>query len=203
MNLVILRGRMGQDPEISYIPTGTQKARLSLATSRRWKDKTTGEAKEQTQWHRIILWDRLAEIAGRYLGKGREVLVTGEIQYRQYTDKEGKPATVTEIQARELEMIGPRDAGDGAAGAGMGQGAAAAGNGMGHGQGQGQGSGPATGAAQRAAGGYGQGHGYAPGAGAGQAPGYAQALDGAAPGYAPGGYASPAGAGTYDDDIPF
>jgi single-strand DNA-binding protein len=113
MNLAILRGRLGADPEISYTQSGTPKALLRLATSKRWTDKASGEKREQTQWHRVVLWERQAEIAGRYLAKGKEVLVTGEIQTRAYTDQHGRQAYITEIIARELELIGGRDAGAG------------------------------------------------------------------------------------------
>lgn len=175
MNLAILRGRLGADPEISYTQTGTQKARLSLATSKRWTDKASGEKREQTQWHRVIVWDRLAEIAGQYLAKGKEVLVTGEIQTRQYQDKEGRQAYITEIVAKELELIGARDAGQ----AGQAPGAAGAIT-------------QADTHAHAHAGGQYQAHHPA------HQPSHAPA-----PAYAGGGYAQPAGGVPFDDDIPF
>jgi single-strand DNA-binding protein len=88
---------------------GNQVAKLRLATSRKWTDKASGQRQERTEWHRVVLWNRLADIAGQYLAKGREVLITGEIQYRQYQDKEGRQVRVTEIEGRELELIGGRD----------------------------------------------------------------------------------------------
>jgi single-strand DNA-binding protein len=89
--------------------SGSQVAKLRLATSRKWTDKTSGQRQERTEWHRVVLWNRLADIAGQYLAKGREVLITGEIQYRQYQDKEGRQVWVTEIEGRELELIGGRE----------------------------------------------------------------------------------------------
>jgi single-strand DNA-binding protein len=109
MNLCILKGRLGADPEITMTNSGSQVAKLRLATSRKWTDKTSGQRQERTEWHRVVLWDRLADIASQYLAKGREVLITGEIQYRQYTDKEGRQVWATEILGRELELIGGRD----------------------------------------------------------------------------------------------
>ena len=109
MNLCILKGRLGADPEITMTNSGSQVAKLRLATSRKWTDKTSGQRQERTEWHRVVLWNRLADIAGQYLAKGREVLITGEIQYRQYQDKEGRQVWVTEILGRELELIGGRD----------------------------------------------------------------------------------------------
>lgn len=177
MNLAILKGRLGADPEISYTQSAKQKAMLRLATSKRWTDQASGEKKEATQWHRVIVWDRLAEIAGQYLAKGKEVLVTGEIQTRQYQDKEGRQAYITEIVAKELELIGARDAGQ----AGQAPGAAGA----------------ITQADTHAhAGGQYQAHHQAhhPVHQPSQAP---------APAYAGGGYAQPAGGVPFDDDIPF
>ena len=109
MNICILKGRLGADPDLQMTNAGNQVAKLRLATSRRWTDKTSGQRQERTEWHRVVLWDRLADIASKYLAKGREVLITGEIQYRQYTDKEGRQVWATEILGRELELIGGRD----------------------------------------------------------------------------------------------
>ena len=115
MNLCILKGRLGADPELSMTNSGSQVAKLRLATSRKWTDKTSGQRQERTEWHRVVLWDRLADIANQYLAKGREVLITGEIQYRQYQDKEGRQVWITEIEGRELELIGGRDTAPGPA----------------------------------------------------------------------------------------
>ena len=179
MNLVILRGRLGQDPELSYTASGTPKVRLSLATSRRWTDKASGEKKEQTQWHRVILWDRLADIASRYLAKGKEVLVTGEIQTRQYQDRDGRTAYVTEIMGRELELIGGR--GEGGAGEGAGMGATPGGGANGA-----NGRGSPSQATAVGAGYPGAGGGTGTRPASGQAPGYTSDMP-----------------VPFDDDIPF
>jgi single-strand DNA-binding protein len=126
MNLVILRGRLGKDPETSYTTAGTQITRFSLATSKRYTDKATGQKTEKTEWHRIVFWDRLAGIAAQYLSKGKECLVTGELQTRQFQDRDGQTRSITEINGRELELIGGRGEG-GAGGQGQGQGGAAGG----------------------------------------------------------------------------
>lgn len=113
MNLVILRGRLGRDPETSYTANGTAITRFSLATSKRYTDRM-GQKQEKTEWHRVVVWDKLAEIAAQYLSKGREALITGELQTRQYQDKDGQPRTVTEVHARDLELIGGRAGGESA-----------------------------------------------------------------------------------------
>lgn len=93
MNLVILRGRLGRDPETSYTANGTAITRFSLATSKRYTDRM-GQKQEKTEWHRVVVWDKLAEIAAQYLSKGRDALITGELQTRQYQDKDGQQRTV-------------------------------------------------------------------------------------------------------------
>ena len=113
MNLVILKGRLGRDPETSYTQSGTQVTRLNLATSKRYTDKASGQRAEKTEWHRVVCWDKLAGIAAQYLAKGRECLVTGELQTRQYQDKDGQTRYITEVNARELELIGGRGEGGG------------------------------------------------------------------------------------------
>jgi len=115
MNICILKGRLGADPDLQMTNGGNQVAKLRLATSRRWTDKASGQRQERTEWHRVVLWERLADIANQYLAKGREVLITGEIQYRQYQDKDGRQVWVTEIHGRELELIGGRDTAPGPA----------------------------------------------------------------------------------------
>jgi single-strand DNA-binding protein len=115
MNICILKGRLGADPDLQMTNAGNQVAKLRLATSRKWTDKASGQRQERTEWHRVVLWDRLADIASQYLAKGREVLITGEIQYRQYPDKEGRQVWATEILGRELELIGGRDTAPGPA----------------------------------------------------------------------------------------
>jgi single-strand DNA-binding protein len=120
LNKAILIGNLGADPDIRTTGGGTKVAEFSVATSRRWNDRG-GQQQEKTEWHKIIAWTALADIAEQYLKKGDKVYVEGEIQYRSYEDKEGNTRYVTEINARELIMLGGRDGG--AAGGGGGQGA--------------------------------------------------------------------------------
>ena len=105
-NLAILIGNLGADPEIRYAPSGSTITNITLATSRRWKDKTTGEKKEQTEWHRVIFFNRLAEVAGEYLKKGSQVYIQGRIQTRKWQDQSGQDKYTTEIIAEEMQMIG-------------------------------------------------------------------------------------------------
>jgi len=86
INKVIIVGHLGKDPEVRYTPSGSAVANFSVATSETWKDKTTGEKKERTEWHRIVAWDKLGEICGEYLSKGRQVYVEGRLQTRSYDD---------------------------------------------------------------------------------------------------------------------
>jgi len=105
VNKVTLIGRLGRDPEMRYTTDGTPVATFSLATSETWKDKN-GEKQEKTEWHNIVVWRRLGEIAGEYLKKGREVYLEGKIQSREYTDKEGVKRRAYEIVATEMKMLG-------------------------------------------------------------------------------------------------
>lgn len=109
LNKAILIGNLGQDPEIRSTGSGTRVAQLSLATERQWTD-AHGETQKRTEWHRIVAWEKLAEIAEEYLKKGDRLYVEGEIQYRSYEDSEGTTRYVTEIRARELIMLGGRPA---------------------------------------------------------------------------------------------
>lgn len=109
LNKAILIGNLGQDPEIRSTGSGTRVAQLSLATERQWTD-AHGETQKRTEWHRIVAWEKLAEIAEEFLKKGDRVYVEGEIQYRSYEDSEGTTRYVTEIRARELIMLGGRAA---------------------------------------------------------------------------------------------
>ncbi|MGE0085631.1 MAG: single-stranded DNA-binding protein [Desulfococcaceae bacterium] len=112
INKAIIVGRLGQDPEIRYMPDGTPVANLSVATSDNWIDKATGEKKEKTEWHRIVAWRRLAEICAQYLSKGKQVYIEGKLQTRQWEDKEGIKRYTTEIIASNMQMLGSRaDAG--------------------------------------------------------------------------------------------
>jgi len=105
INKVILIGNLGSDPEVRYMPNGQAVANLSLATSETWKDKETGETKEQTEWHRLTLYRRLAEIAGEYLRKGSKVFIEGKIRTRKWTDQSGQERYTTEIIVDEMQML--------------------------------------------------------------------------------------------------
>ncbi|MHB1949899.1 MAG: single-stranded DNA-binding protein [Acidiferrobacteraceae bacterium] len=111
INKVILVGNLGKDPEVRYVPNGAAIANITLATSESWKDKTTGEKQERTEWHRVVFFGKLAEIAGEYLKKGAQVYVEGRLQTRKWQDKEGKDRYTTEIVANDLQMLGSRAGG--------------------------------------------------------------------------------------------
>lgn len=109
VNKVILVGRLGADPEVRYTPSGVAVANFNMATSEEWKDKNTGEKKEQTEWHRIVAWRRLGEICGEYLKKGRQVYIEGSLQTRSWEDKEGNKRYTTEVIAYKMQMLGSPD----------------------------------------------------------------------------------------------
>ena len=109
VNKVILVGNCGRDPEIRYLPSGQAVANISIATSSRRKDKNTGESIEDTQWHRVTFYDRLAEIAGEYVKKGRPVYVEGRLKYGKYTDQAGIEKNTVDIIATELQLLGGRE----------------------------------------------------------------------------------------------
>lgn len=109
VNKVILVGNCGRDPEIRYLPSGSAVANVSVATTSRRKDKTSGESVEETQWHRVTFFDRLAEIVGEYVKKGRPIYVEGRLVYRKYTDKDGVEKTATDIVATEMQLLGGRE----------------------------------------------------------------------------------------------
>jgi len=111
VNKVILVGNCGRDPEVRYAPSGTAICTISIATSSRRKDKTSGESIEETQWHRITFYDRLAEIAGEYLKKGKSVYIEGRIKYGKYTDKDGVERNTVDIVANEMQLLGGREGG--------------------------------------------------------------------------------------------
>jgi single-strand DNA-binding protein len=113
VNKVILIGNLGKDPEIRYAPSGSAICNVTIATSRVTKDKNSGDKQEQTEWHRVVMFDRLAEIAGEYLKKGKSVYVEGRLQTRKWTDKEGVERYSTEIIAQEMTMLGGREGGGG------------------------------------------------------------------------------------------
>ena len=115
VNKALIIGNLGQDPEIKYTQSGSPVANLSVATSERWKDKNTGEQKEQTEWHRVVVFGRLAEIAEQYLKKGSKVFIEGKIQTRDWEDSEGNKKYTTEVVAREMTMLDSRASTDSSA----------------------------------------------------------------------------------------
>ena len=108
VNKVILVGHLGQDPDVRAMPSGSSVANLSLATNEQWRDKNTGEQQERTEWHRLAVFGRLAEIAGQYLRKGAPVYVEGRLRTRKWQDRDGHDRYSTEIVVNELQMLGGR-----------------------------------------------------------------------------------------------
>jgi single-strand DNA-binding protein len=196
VNKVILVGNLGKDPEVRYLPSGGAVANITIATSEAWKDKTTGQQQEQTEWHRVVFYGKLAEIAGEYLKKGSKVYVEGSLHTRKWQDKQtGQDKYSTEIKANTMQMLDSR---------GQGGGGAQGGSGFG-------------GGAQGGGGGFDGGNDFA---GGGSFPGYEDFDQGAAPaparapqrapqgggfggGAAPQGNAPARGNDDFDDDIPF
>ena len=114
VNKVILVGNLGRDPETRYAPSGGAICNVSIATTRAWNDRASGEKREETEWHRVVFFDRLAEIAGEYLRKGRSVYVEGRLQTRKWQDKEtGQDRYSTEIVATDMQMLGSREGASG------------------------------------------------------------------------------------------
>jgi single-strand DNA-binding protein len=111
VNKVILVGNLGKDPEVRYMPNGNAIANITLATTDSWKDKQTGEQQEKTEWHRIVMFRRLGEIAGEYLKKGSQVYIEGKLQTRKWQDNSGNDRYTTEIVANEMQMLGGRGGG--------------------------------------------------------------------------------------------
>ena len=111
VNKVIVIGNLGNDPEIRYMPSGGAVASISVATSEQWRDKQTGEMKEQTEWHRITLFNRLGEIAGEYLKKGSKVYIEGSLRTEKYQAKDGTDRWSTKIIARNMQMLDSRSGG--------------------------------------------------------------------------------------------
>lgn len=116
VNKVILVGRLGQNPEVRYTPSGAAVANFSVATNESWQDKS-GQKQERTEWHRVVVWGKLAELCNQYLQKGRQVYLEGRLQTRQWQDKDGQTKYTTEVQAQTVQFLG------GNAGAGAGTGA--------------------------------------------------------------------------------
>jgi len=113
MNVILLSGNLGNDPEVRYLPSGQPVANFSLATTERWKDKSTGEKEEDTDWHQITAWGRLAEICGEYLSKGSRVNIVGRVKYEKWEGRDGNTRWATKIIASRMEMVGPRIREDG------------------------------------------------------------------------------------------
>jgi len=119
VNKVILVGNLGQDPEVRYMPNGGAVANITLATSESWRDKATGEMKEQTEWHRVVLFGKLAEVAGEYLRKGSQVYIEGSLRTRKWTDQSGAEKYTTEVVVNvggTMQMLGGRQGGGAPAG---------------------------------------------------------------------------------------
>lgn len=111
VNKVILVGNLGRDPEVRYSAEGSAICNISIATTSQWKDRTSGERREETEWHRVVFYNRLAEIAGEYLRKGRPVYVEGRLRTRKWTGQDGQDKFTTEIIAEQMQMLGGRDGG--------------------------------------------------------------------------------------------
>ncbi len=116
LNKVMLIGNLGKDPEVRYTTSGQAVASFNLATSEKYKNKQSGDWEEKTEWHRVTLWGKLAEIAGEYLAKGKTVYIEGRLQTRKWTDRDGNDRYTTEIVGDRMQMLGGRS--DGAAGGG-------------------------------------------------------------------------------------
>ncbi|MFT5135838.1 MAG: single-strand DNA-binding protein [Arenicella sp.] len=113
INKVILVGNLGNDPEVRYAANGSAIANISVATTDSWKDKNTGEQQDRTEWHRVVMFNRLGEIAGEYLKKGSQVYIEGRLQTRKWQDQSGQDKYSTEIVASEMQMLGGRGGGGG------------------------------------------------------------------------------------------
>ena len=113
VNKVILVGNLGKDPEVRFAPSGSAMANITVATTESWKDKQTGEKQEKTEWHRVVFFNRLAEIVGEYLKKGSQVYIEGRLQTRKWQGQDGQDRYTTEIVANEMQMLGGRPGGGG------------------------------------------------------------------------------------------
>lgn len=120
VNKVILIGNLGRDPELRYNPSGVAFCTISLATTRNWKNRESGERQEETEWHRVVFNDKLAEIVGQYAKKGRPLYVEGRLRTRKWQDKEGRDQYTTEIIADQMQLLGSREGGDEGGGGGGG-----------------------------------------------------------------------------------
>ena len=118
VNKVILIGNLGADPEVRYTPDGAPVANFNLATSESWNDRSSGEKQERTEWHRLVVWRKLAEIAGKYLKKGSKIYIEGKLQTRSWEDQSGQKRYTTEVVVNELQMLDSRGEGGGGGGGG-------------------------------------------------------------------------------------
>ena len=116
INKVILIGNLGSDPEVRYTPDGAPVANVNLATSESWNDRNTGERQERTEWHRLVLWRKLAEIASQYLKKGSRIYVEGKLQTRSWDDQSGQKRYTTEVVVNDMQMLDSRGEGGGGGG---------------------------------------------------------------------------------------
>jgi single-strand DNA-binding protein len=202
INKVIIVGNLGADPETRYTGSGTAITSLRIATSENWTDKQSGEKQERTEWHRVKLFGKLAEISGEYLKKGRQVYIEGSLRTDKYTDKDGVERYSTDIIANEMQMLGGQGGGEGGGGGGFGGGSrpqqsrGGQGGGGNYGGGGGNNYGGGGGGQQRG----GQGGGYGGGGGNRGGDDYGQQRSG---GNAPQRSAPPVNEGFDDDDIPF
>ncbi len=117
MNKIMIIGNLGRDPELSYLQTGTAVTKFSVADSRRWRDKQSGEQREETTWFNVVAWNQLAETCNQYLHKGSKVFIEGRMTSRKYTDKDGNERTAWDVRALDMQMLDPKGQG------GQGQGA--------------------------------------------------------------------------------
>jgi single-strand DNA-binding protein len=161
LNKVMLIGNLGADPEVRYGASGSAITNVRLATAESWRDKETGDQQERTEWHRVVFFGRLAEIAAEYLKKGSQVYVEGSIRTRKWTDKEGQEKYTTEIVANEMQMLGGRG-GIGGGGGSPGYDEGGAGAGVGGGVGGAPRGGPRGGGARSGGGGGGRDQGGPP-----------------------------------------
>jgi single-strand DNA-binding protein len=116
INKVILVGNLGADPDTRYMPSGKAVTNIRIATSESWKDKQTGDQQERTEWHSIVMYDKLGEIAAEYLRKGSQVYIEGKLRTRKWQDKEGRDRFTTEVIANEMQMLGSRGGAGGGGG---------------------------------------------------------------------------------------
>lgn len=108
MNRITLMGRLGKDPEIKFLPSGTAVCKFTLATSRKWKDQSGGDMHEKTEWHKIVAWGKQGETLGEYVHKGDQLLLSGELRYSEWNDKEGNKRTTAEIHLQEFDFVGSK-----------------------------------------------------------------------------------------------